>query len=254
VFTNGWRITEEVARRLADFRPLSVEMSLHGGNAATHDRTTGRTGSFAALRQAVERLRALDVPVLLKTILTRLNEAELDSIIAISDEIPLLIDPTVTPCDSGDHAPLRFRASRQAIETLMARLHEVGQLPTARHEPGGFSCGLGRIAITVDPFGTVYPCMQWRESALGNVRKSRLTQIWRHSSVRNQIAKIARMANDRLASIGGAAARFPFCPALAALRTGDPLSLDGDFVMRAEAAEKARRSESVNPERKRLDH
>jgi hypothetical protein len=49
-------------------------------------------------------------------------------------------------------------------------------------------------------------------------------------------ARVARDANDMLVRLGGAAAQFPFCPALAAQNTGDPLQPDAQFLATATAA------------------
>jgi MoaA/NifB/PqqE/SkfB family radical SAM enzyme len=240
ILTTGFRVTEETARRLAELRLLSVEMSLHGATATTHDRTTRRPGSFAALRSAVDRLRARDVPVVLKMILTRLNEAELDAAIALAEGVPLRIDPTLTPCDDGDLSPLDFAASPAALERLMAHLSSVGRVPVAERSPGGYNCGLGRLALAIDPFGSVFPCIQWRTTSLGNVRSARLVALWKDSPVRQEAAAIALAVNDRLLEIVGAAAHFPFCPALARQVTGDPLTPDADFLARADVAARAR--------------
>jgi MoaA/NifB/PqqE/SkfB family radical SAM enzyme len=122
----------------------------------------------------------------------------------------------------------------------MAHLRRVGRVPTAEHVLGGTNCGLGRIALAIDPYGAVFPCIQWRASSLGNVRSTPLATLWKDSPVRHEVAALARTANDRLLEIGGAAVYFPFCPALARQLTGDPLQPDPDFLARAEAAARAR--------------
>ena len=83
LYTNGSLITDDVAARLAALRPLAVELSLHGATAGVHDATTATPGSFMALRAGIERLRAQGVRLLIKTPLTRLNESQLDDLIAL---------------------------------------------------------------------------------------------------------------------------------------------------------------------------
>src|SRR5574340_1017460 len=94
VFTNGSRVTDEAASRLADLRALSVELSLHGATAAVHDRTTGRPGSFEQVWAAVSVLRQRGLAVVLKTVLTSMNAAELAAVITLAAEreIPLRVD------------------------------------------------------------------------------------------------------------------------------------------------------------------
>jgi MoaA/NifB/PqqE/SkfB family radical SAM enzyme len=242
LLTNGTLVTERLADEIAALRPLGVEMSIHGACAGTHERTTGARGSFEALLAAVDRLKSRGVRLVLKTVLTRLDEGELDAMIDLVTGlgVPYRVDSTLTPRDDGDRGPLAFRASEEAIERLYRHLARVGQLPEAERWSGGTNCGLGRVTVAVDPEGNVYPCMQWRHSALGNVRAVPLAELWRGSPVREEAARVARAANDRLAGAGSALARFPFCPALAQQRSGDPLAIDARHRLEAGLAEKVR--------------
>lgn len=242
LFTNGSLVDEPTAAAIAELLPLAVELSLHGATAATHDATTARPGSFTALWQAIDRLRRHGVPLALKTPLTCLNEGELEALLALARDagLPLRVDPTLTPRDDGDRGPLRWRASREATAGLMRRLLEAGTLPEERRETGGTNCGLGRLTVAVDPEGNVYPCMQWRHTSLGNVRATPLRRLWGESAERTAAAAAARDANDRLVALGGAAASFPFCPALAMQHTGDPARPDDLFFQQAEIAAELR--------------
>ena len=126
----------------------------------------------------------------------------------------------------------------------MTALQAVGRLPTATREEGGTNCGLGRLTLAVDPEGDVFPCLQWRRRPLGNVRRQRLRDLWPASEERRHVAEIAQRANDALVQRGGAAARFPFCPALALEETGDALEPGARFLANAEIAERVRLSTS----------
>jgi MoaA/NifB/PqqE/SkfB family radical SAM enzyme len=242
VYTNGALVDAEHARRLAALRPLAVELSLHGASAAVHDRTTGRPGSHEALWSGIAHLRAHDVRLLIKTPLTHLNEHELEAMIeqVAAQGLPHTIDPTLTPNDNGDLAPLSYAASTAGVARLMAALRRVGRLPQVEREAGGSNCGLGRLTLAIDPEGNVFPCLQWRRKPLGNVREQALATLWQTSEERAAAAAVARAANDALLRRGGAAASFPYCPALALQATGDALRPDAAFLARAEAAAAAR--------------
>jgi MoaA/NifB/PqqE/SkfB family radical SAM enzyme len=243
VFTNGSRVTEELADRLAAMAVAAVELSLHGASATTHDATTRCPGSFRAVLQAVDRLRRRGVSVLLKTPLTRLNEGEIDGMVQLCAEhgVPVRFDPRITARDDGDSSPLAWAPSPAALDALMARLSELGQLPVSTRTAGGTNCGLGRMTLAVDPEGNVFPCIQWRARALGNVRKVALRTIWRESQARQEAADVARHANDRLLTLGSDLATFPYCPAVAFAETGDPLLPDRGQLRVAAAAARARR-------------
>jgi MoaA/NifB/PqqE/SkfB family radical SAM enzyme len=235
IFTNGALVSEELSEVIAEVRPLAVEMSLHGASAETHDRVTGAPHSFEAMFSGLERLKRRGVPLVLKSLVTRLNEQEIDAMIALAERsgVNHQLDADVTPRDDGDEGLLGYRASPVAVEQMYRRTAEQGPLPWAGREPGGVNCGLGRITVAVDPEGEVYPCLQWRRSSLGNVREARLRDLWRSSGAREEAAGVAVAANEAMRSRGGALARFPFCPALAAQHTGDPLEPDEGHGLRA---------------------
>lgn len=242
ILTNGALVTEPLAEEIAALRPLAVELSLHGGTAGTHDRATATPGSFDAMLRGLDRLLARKVGVVLKTPLTCFSEAETDGIRRIAEErgVPWRFDPVLTPRDDGDTGPLAYRASAGSVERMYRLLKEVGRLPHEERAEGGTNCGLGRTTIAVDPEGNVFPCLQWRRAPLGNVRETPLPSMWAGSTERLFSASVARSANDILVAAGGTLSSFPFCPALALQRTGDPLRPDEGHREKAEIAERIR--------------
>jgi MoaA/NifB/PqqE/SkfB family radical SAM enzyme len=92
----------------------------------------------------------------------------------------------------------------------------------------------------VDPEGNVYPCLQWKKSSLGNVRATRLRELWRTAAVREEAAGVAGAANDAMLGLGAAVASFPFCPALALERTGDARRPDARHRLEAEIVHRLR--------------
>jgi MoaA/NifB/PqqE/SkfB family radical SAM enzyme len=250
LFTNGALVTQEVAERLAGLNLVAVEMSLHGARAETHDRTTGKPGSFVAMLEAFDRLRARGVPLLLKSPVTSINEDELEGMAGLADrlEVSLNMDPSLTPRDDGDLSPLAYAPSRAGVERLFRLVAARGRLPTTGREAGGLNCGLGRITMAIDPEGNVFPCLQWRRRPLGNVREGPLRALWPSSPGRLEAAAAARTANDRLVEAGGALAAFPFCPALMRERSGDAATPDAWHRMVADIAHEVRTTEGFTPD------
>ena len=178
ILTNGALVTDALAAEIAALRPLAVELSLHGAPRETHDRATATPGSFdAMLRGARPPPRAGDVPVVLKTPLTRLNEAEMDGMRRIADGArrALAARPRA-------HAARRRRRRAARLPGLArgggpdvpGRSRPSASSRTRSGSPGGTNCGLGRTTIAVDPEGNVFPCLQWRRAPLGNVRETPL--------------------------------------------------------------------------------
>ncbi len=242
VFTNGALVDRAMAQHIAQLNPLSVELSIHGATEDEHDRVTRSTGSFGEMTRAVDLLVENGARVVLKAVVTRLNEGSVDDIAAFAARrgVELRLDVTLSPRDGGDKSPLGYRASAEGAERVFSRLGAAGELRAVRRSPGETNCGLGQTTMAIDPEGNVYPCVQWREEALGNIRERRLGEIWRRSPLREHVTHISRAANDFLVEAGAPLSGFRFCPALARQETGDPTGVSSAHLELARAAARAR--------------
>jgi len=176
--------------------------------------------------------------------------------------VPLQFDPEVTPKDDGDAEPLALRASEGGLRRLFAVIGaraEARRLRGAPADPpvaregeqlsdgarpgfrapaegapsegappgggafaGGKHCGAGSASIAVDPYGNVYPCVQWRR-AVGNLHEVRLAELWRGSSrVLAEVREAVVRAGETVAAAGEPGLAMGFCPGLAETLTGRP--------------------------------
>jgi MoaA/NifB/PqqE/SkfB family radical SAM enzyme len=233
--SNGHTLRGDLARRVREeVDPFKVEVSLHGARAGTHDRQTRIEGSFERLISNLRELRELGYRVQINSTLTRWNEHEIEAMYALADEIgyPLRVDPQITPRDDGDLEPLEIRPSRAGVERFLAL---ASQRMTAGVEdetddparPAAVEsdkhCGAGSGAIAVDPFGNVYPCVQWRRP-VGSLHEYSIQEIWngsvRLAEVRRDNQRVREVVSGREAG-GGAG----FCPGAAELQTGSVVGL-----------------------------
>ena len=231
VKSNGHALRGELARRLRDeVDPYVVEVSLHGARAETHDRQTRVPGSFTRLLENLGVMKDLGLRVKVNSTLTAWNENETAEMYAICDalELPLRFDLQVSPRDDGDRTPLDVAPTRQGV----ARLIEVQNARFALQSgAAGFSppddgraearpstkhCGAGSAGIAVDPYGNVYPCVQWRR-AVANLHDVRIAEIWQtgFDEIRAETEEAAHVVrahpNGKLLN---------FCPGLAEVLTG----------------------------------
>ncbi|MGE0639820.1 MAG: radical SAM/SPASM domain-containing protein [Thermoanaerobaculia bacterium] len=241
--SNGHALRGTLARRVRDeIDPYSIEVSLHGAVAETHDRQTRVPGSFARLIENLTDLRELGLRVKINSTLTSYNEGEIEGMFEIADRLgfPLQVDPDVTPRDNGDLEPLTVRASKDGIQRLFELQSERGRARAGAGEDGGEAvpevmrqgdadvrppasgkhCGAGSSNIAIDPYGNVYPCVQWRRP-VGNLHDRSIREIWTGSSELESIRRIATEIPGRLAGSGPNANLLNFCPGAAELATGD---------------------------------
>ena len=231
--SNGHALSRDVARRIKEeIDPYVVEVSLHGASAATHDRQTRVEGSFERLTANLHEMRAVGLRVKLNSTLTRWNEQELADMFDLADGmgLPLSFDPVVTPRDDGGRDPLSISASADAVKHLYQLVRsrnadsetsqEVGTpIPAARK-----NCGTGSATLAVDPFGNVYPCIQWRR-AVGNLHRQSIKDIWGGSKALDEVRRLNTEAGRRVDQLGPGASDMGFCLGLAEQLTGDPLAI-----------------------------
>ncbi len=243
--SNGHALNEKVARRIRDeIDPFIVEVSLHGAQPATHDRQTRVPGSFARLVENIRAMKAIGLRVKVNSVLTTWNESEVEAMLALCEALgaPLQIDPEVKPRDDGDTSPLRIAASSAGLaryKRALARQHqsEAGHteerdsvdsfVASARRETTNGTdkhCGAGSNNLTVDPYGNVLPCVQWRVP-VGNLHQSRVTEIWSSSLALAEVRQTTKAAKQMLERFGEAGFVANFCPGAAHTHSGDPLAM-----------------------------
>lgn len=272
VKSNGHGLRGRVARRLKDeVDPFAVDVSLHGASPESHDRQTRVPGSFERLMDNLPQLLELGLRLKLNATLTRWNEHEIEAMAEIADRlgVTLALNPTVSPRDDGDREPLeiapspraklhlfRFLAERADRRRGDAGESETGGVKVQRQADADLpsagtvdkSCGAGSSGVTVDPFGNVLPCVQWRRP-VGNLHEQTLAEIWSDSSELRAVREDTRTARRMLDGQGERAARMSFCAGLAHTRDGDPTALypeaeeQADLVARVEA-ERVREKET----------
>jgi len=236
-------------------------VSLHGACAATHDRQTRVEGSFSQLMRNIQGMLQAGIRVQLNVPLTRWNETEVEALCALADRLGLLlqIDPDVSPIDTGHTAPFSIAPT----EAGLRRLHELDRARLAasfieKQTPGTAElvnrgvqkkehpestakhCGAGSTGLAVDPYGNVYPCVQWR-IRLGSLHDQSASDIWQNS----EELKRVRALNEKVGEARKSArtdAGLAFCPGMAQTETGSPFSPYTAFRLRKLAADGCRKT------------
>ena len=251
VKSNGHALARPLAKRLKEeVDPFLVEVSLHGSAASTHDRQTRVPGSFDQLMRNLEGMADLGLRLRINSTLTRWNENEIEGMFAIAERfgLPIHIDPIVTPRDDGDTSPLQVAPSREGVARLFRLQHERSQRdqsvavgrqaddalpPNPSSSQSDKHCGAGSSGLAIDPFGNVYPCVQWRRP-IGNLHQESIRDLWESSGALEDIRGINREVKTRIGELGDYGQTLSFCPGQAALESGSPLEMYPSAVRRAE--------------------
>ncbi|HEU4402553.1 MAG TPA: radical SAM protein [Candidatus Polarisedimenticolia bacterium] len=262
IYTNAYLIDEAMAKKIKEIaNPVEMEISIHGAKPETHERLTCVPGSLQRVIDAVRHLRAQGIKVNLKCPVTRDNQDEVLDVynLAIGLGATIVFDPVITPRDDGDKDPLSLMASDDFLRRYWTDDAYAGPrqelVPKPRNEAGIEAvCGTGRSSFAIDPYGNIYPCVQWRRKA-GNIKElDRLHDMWRNSPVLIEVRKTAVEMTGKLQGehkSGGAGGFCNFCLGVADLQTGDPMSLypqtlkNAEFRKQAYESWKAKTGETV---------
>ena len=233
IYTNGFLIDEAMAEKIKQIaNPVEIEISIHGARSETHEKLTCVPGSFQRVINAVKHLRDQGIKVNLKCPVTRDNQEEVLDMYALAQELAatIVFDPVITPRDDGDKDPLGLMATDDFLKRFWSHPAYAGArrepVPLPRNDaPGEAVCGTGRSSLAIDPYGNIYPCVQWRRKA-GNIKElPSLREMWRTSPVLIDVRRTAVEMADTLREqhhsnqSGGFCS---FCLGVADLQTGDP--------------------------------
>jgi MoaA/NifB/PqqE/SkfB family radical SAM enzyme len=195
--TNGTLVTEEKARALADAGLASVNLSLDGPDALTHDRLRGRPGSFARVLRAAARLLAVPRRPYRVALTCALGPGNARGVDALLDRArDLGVDrvgflPVHTP--AGGVAP----EDREAAEAARRLAEKARRDPIVDNSPSYLdlfarafaglpspvACHAPRTSLVVDCYGTVYPCVPLN-AARKPVGEGDVRALWRSETYR----------------------------------------------------------------------
>jgi mycofactocin biosynthetic radical S-adenosylmethionine protein MftC len=195
--TNGSRITEHAAARVAANDYVDVQISLDGASAEVNDAIRG-AGSFATAIRALERLADAGAPSFkISVVITRENMDQLDDFEALADHFGAQLRltrlrPAGRGADVWDRLHPTQAQQRRLYDWLLDRGDKVLTGDSFFHLaaygqplPGLNMCGAGRVVCLIDPVGDVYACPFAIHDAFraGNIRSGGFASIWRDSEL-----------------------------------------------------------------------
>jgi MoaA/NifB/PqqE/SkfB family radical SAM enzyme len=194
LLTNGFALTKDIARQLADAR-FHVILSMDGGTASTHDKFRRRDGAFSGVLEALEALGNYSVDVRITIVLHKLVIEEIPTIFNLCtnygvsvlsfrllDEIGRGRDAIEWMIDAADYC-----RAKSLIENEKSKLGESIivslDLPDRflLDKPEGLWCKAGTYGLALDCDGTVFPCnlaCQLNYYPIGSASDLDLWNIW----------------------------------------------------------------------------
>ena len=216
--TTGWFLDRAAATRLAKLGQVSVDVSLHGARAGTHDAFARRPGGFDRAVAAIEALAGAGVPTRVATCAVAGN---VDELAAIRERCEALeVHHTVTT----SHFSSREGGATggELPEDVQARVLGGQVEPSGRPpRPDDALCKGGVSGWYITPVGDVTPCVAWPQR-FGNVRDGGLGAIIASDEARG-IARLRQADRARCDGCPDFAWCIP-CPGEAWIECRDPLA------------------------------
>ena len=195
ISTNGTLITQERARRLAQFDPIYFQVSLDGGTPQTNDRIRGE-GVFTRAMRGLELLAAEKHSLTVNSVLTRYSFAELDRLYEIAASFDAKLRVTrLRPSGRGQQVWDELHPTREQYKEFADWLGAHPDVLTAdsffhlnafgNKLAGLDMCGAATATCCICPEGEVYPCafFQAPEFEAGNLHDHSFQEIWRDSAL-----------------------------------------------------------------------
>ena len=224
--TNGILIRKQEADRIKALGVESVQVSIYSHIPEVHDAITKLPGSLQQSIEAIRRLRAHGIHVIMANVLMVQNVHDYAGVRALAAELgaQFIMDPTITPMMDGDRSILNLNVDEAALREVFQNESLVGgnieefcapPLAPGENDMDQLPCSAGHTACYVSPYGDVYPCVQFPLPS-GNVRSMKFVDIWRDSPQLNEVRSITLgdMPTCSKCTHGGTCTR---CPGLAYL-------------------------------------
>lgn len=195
--SNGFKINDEIIKKLKELNTLGVGISLDGGTANIHDSIRGVKGSFNKCKTVIKKLKKAGINVTVITTVHKKNFHDLPKIrdYLLNKKIAWQIQPAFPFGRLSKDQILtkeEFYTAAMFIATTRAK-HSFKEMPIAGADPFGYfskelpniglgpwkGCGAGISHVDIRSNGDMIGCLALpNEYVEGNIRQNSIKEIW----------------------------------------------------------------------------
>lgn len=185
VYTNGQSIVNDV-KRLVNYFPRLIGVSIYSGIPSTHDMITRVVGSWERSLSVVKQLSEMATPTVLKCCVMRPNVKDYYTVIDVAKKYGMLVQYELNVTDSidGDKCVSRFlRLTPEMLNVILqddnTPMYVGKELPNYGGQTKNMianGCGAGINSFCITPNGDLIPCCAFHLK-FGNFRDSSLAEI-----------------------------------------------------------------------------
>jgi radical SAM protein with 4Fe4S-binding SPASM domain len=244
ILSNLTLLNDEIIREMKENRLSSVQVSLYSMDPAIHDSITKLPGSFYKTRDSILRLIENDIPLQISCPTMKQNRDSFVDVLNWAHDHKVRAETDYIMMARYDHTTdnLDNRLGLDDVGKIIADIIEhnpnyQGEIAKAdfnqveaRDSSNGIVCGICIASICIIANGNVYPCAGWQDYICGNIRETRLRDIWENSPKVKYLRNIRKKDFPKCTSCTDKA----FC-AMCMVRNanendkGDPLKINEHF-------------------------
>ena len=232
IFTNGFSMTQNLADYLAKFPPFVIEITLNAVTKKTFEEISQRSGSFEKTMQGLTLILERNLPLKIKTMVTKKNLEEIHRIKKFVEDLGMKFNPScqIYPRLNHDLTPCSLRVRPGEVLEINEELG-LGQIEAQDCFSSNFSeavlekskylfrCAAGGgDGVHIDPYGKMFFCPNIRRPAVdllngGSIQKG-LYQLFPQMR-KKEFKTISRCRDCEIAQF------CMSCPGRAYLETGN---------------------------------
>jgi len=225
IFTNGYSMNKKIINLLKKKPPFVIELTLNAVNERLYEDISLVKGSFKKVQNNILLMLQANLPLKIKTLITRENVSEVPRIKKYLRTLGLKFYPSIriNARLNGDRTPCNLRISPEDLQKSDGRKSQCEDcksnqnLAIQRKNKSLFRCAIsGGDGIYIDPYGNTFACSLIREPKYNllntdiNFAKNRLISL-----IRNKLEDLDSKCNH---------CRFRekcfWCPGQALVETG----------------------------------
>lgn len=185
IFTNGIQLEQNI-RKIVDYYPRSVSISLYSGLESDHEKITNIQGSFRKSISSIEQLSNYAVPLIIKCCIMRPNIKSYFLVGDIARQYMATVQYEISLQDSldGDHCVSKHLLLSPSMLSVVLRDKEIPLYVGIEKDNYGAikrsgddkTCRAGETGLCITPNGNIQPCVAF-PLVLGNIRDCTLKNI-----------------------------------------------------------------------------
>ncbi|MBN1869425.1 MAG: radical SAM protein [Candidatus Omnitrophica bacterium] len=226
IFTNAYSMTAEIAAYFQKKPPFVIEMTLNAVNQATYEKISRTKGSFEKVMNGIELIQSKNLPLKIKTQVTKDNWEEVPDIIGFlkKNNMPFRPSYDLFARLNGDTAPCDLRVPPDKLFKGDSTEHLCDDCQSEALETNStrndylFRCAAGGgDGINIDPYGNAFLCNLIRKPAV-NLLESDIAEAF------NKLLPLARgrvFTTDSKCRSCDVRDYCRLCPGRAFVETGD---------------------------------